>query len=93
MSAQLDLLGCIAAQAQSAVHLRRVDPARNMARYYGLSIRRNLFGEWELVRAWGRIGRRGQARSAVYATELAAAAALDRQQRVKEQRGYRSRQA
>lgn len=89
MSAQLDLLDWMAAQPPTAVHLRRVDPARNMARYYSLSVCRNLFGEWELVREWGRIGRGGQVRSAAYDTEAGAAAALNRQQRVKERRGYR----
>lgn len=91
MSRQLDILDRIAAQPPAAAHLRRIDPARNMARYYGLAVRRNLFGEWELVREWGRIGRSGQVRSAAYSTEGEAAAALDRQRRAKERRGYRSR--
>lgn len=90
-SLQLDLLDWIAAQPPASAHLCRIDPACNMARYYGLAVRRNLFGEWELVREWGRIGRSGQVRSAAYHTERAAAAALDRQRRVKERRGYSSR--
>lgn len=34
----------------------RHDPARYMTRYYTLALERNLFGEWSLVRMWGRIG-------------------------------------
>jgi len=74
-----------------AVHLRRIDAARNMARYYALDVQPTLFGEWALMREWGRIGQGGQQRVAVYGTEGEAAAALDRQRRVKERRGYRSR--
>jgi predicted DNA-binding WGR domain protein len=40
--------------------LYRIDPARNMARFYRLSIQPTLFGGSSLVRNWGRIGTRGQ---------------------------------
>lgn len=40
-------------------YLERIDHARNMARYYRLSVVKTLFGEWAMVREWGRIGRRG----------------------------------
>jgi predicted DNA-binding WGR domain protein len=39
------------------IYLERTDPARNMARYYCLTVEKNLFGEFSLVRTWGRIGR------------------------------------
>jgi len=45
------------------VHLRCIDPARNKRRFYRMSVQRNLFGEWVLMREWGRIGRAGQLRS------------------------------
>ena len=38
------------------MHLRRIDPDRNMARFYTMSVQPNLFGEWLLLREWGRIG-------------------------------------
>ena len=41
-------------------YLERIDRAKNMARYYRLSVSETLFGEWAMVREWGRIGRRGQ---------------------------------
>ena len=40
-------------------HLRRRDPARNLARWYELSVQQGLFGQWSCISAWGRIGARG----------------------------------
>ncbi len=42
------------------LHLWRIDPARNMRRYYRMAIHSDLFGQASLVREWGRIGSRGQ---------------------------------
>ena len=42
------------------LYLRRIDPSRNMARYYVLSIQPTLFGGSSVVREWGRIGTRGR---------------------------------
>jgi hypothetical protein len=36
--------------------LERVQPAKNLARYYVLSIEPTLFAKDTLVRRWGRIG-------------------------------------
>jgi predicted DNA-binding WGR domain protein len=72
----------------SAITLHRTDAARNMHRYYRLDVQPDLFGEWCFVREWGRIGRPGQMRSVPYPTEQEAHAALARQRRVKERRGY-----
>jgi VanZ family protein len=38
------------------VVLERVDPARNIARYYVLSVEQTLFAKHTLIRRWGRIG-------------------------------------
>jgi predicted DNA-binding WGR domain protein len=32
------------------MHLRRIDPDRNMARFYSTSVQPGLFGEWALLR-------------------------------------------
>jgi predicted DNA-binding WGR domain protein len=56
--------------------LRRVDASRNMARFYALGVERTLFGEFALVREWGRIGCLGQRRSVIYPTLADAEAAL-----------------
>lgn len=42
------------------VHLRRIDPSRNMRRFYALAIQPTLFGGASVIRNWGRIGRNGQ---------------------------------
>ncbi|MGO7014944.1 WGR domain-containing protein, partial [Rhizobium johnstonii] len=38
------------------LYIERIDPSKNMARFYALSIEPNLFGGTSLVRSWGRIG-------------------------------------
>lgn len=43
----------------SAVVLRRIDAAQNMARFYRLDVQPDLFGGWSFIREWGRIGRPG----------------------------------
>ena len=44
------------------VTLRKIDPAKNMARFYALEVERNLFGRVVLARGWGRIGTAGKIR-------------------------------
>jgi predicted DNA-binding WGR domain protein len=73
----------------TAIVLRRIDSSRNMARFYRLDVQPNLFGEWSLVREWGRIGRAGRLRLVPYPTPSEACAALERQQRLKQRRGYK----
>jgi predicted DNA-binding WGR domain protein len=68
--------------------LYRIDPARNMQRYYHLDIQPNLFGSHCLIREWGRIGRSSQVRIAAYQTEDEVQAAFCRQRRAKERKRY-----
>jgi predicted DNA-binding WGR domain protein len=35
-----------------------------MRRFYGLDVQRDVFGQWCLIREWGRIGRGGRMRMA-----------------------------
>lgn len=74
----------------TAVVLERIDATRNMMRFYRLDVQLTLFGEWALVKEWGRIGSGGTVRSAVFDSEEAAEAAMVRQRRAKERRGYRT---
>lgn len=37
----------------------KVRGADNQYRYYELALQQDIFGEWEVVRRWGRIGQRG----------------------------------
>lgn len=69
--------------------LRRIDPSRNMARFYCLTLQPTLFGEVSVIRAWGRIGTRGRTKIAPYSTEIAAEAAFSRLEKTKRGRGYR----
>jgi predicted DNA-binding WGR domain protein len=70
----------------TAVHLRRIDPARNMRRFYRLDVQPDLFGGGLLVKEWGRIGVHG--RMVAESCDTEAAAALQRQADRKRRRGY-----
>lgn len=72
-----------------AVTLRRIDAEKNMARFYRMDVQPDLFGGWSFIREWGRIGRPGQVRQTSYLSPAEALAALQRQRRAKERRGYR----
>jgi len=73
------------------LHIRRIDPARNMARFYELSIGSTLFGELSLTRSWGRIGTRGQSRVHLFGNEQAAVELFLDLLKQKRQKGYRGR--
>jgi predicted DNA-binding WGR domain protein len=71
------------------VNLRRIDPARNMARFYSLEVERDLFGRVVLVRRWGRLGTAGRTRLDEHKGEEEALAALMAMETSKQRRGYR----
>jgi predicted DNA-binding WGR domain protein len=73
---------------QHECQLRRIDPARNMARFYLVSVGRSLFGDFSVVREWGRIGTIGRVRVDLFENEHAALGALDAIERAKRKRGY-----
>ena len=68
--------------------LRRIDVARNMRRYYRLSVQRDLFGRACLIREWGRIGARGQSLIERHDDEGKAITSLMRLAAQKQRRGY-----
>jgi len=72
----------------STVVLHRVDAARNMARFYAMSIETTLFGGRSLVRNWGRIGTWGRYKIELFEDEAAAETAMARLARIKSGRGY-----
>jgi predicted DNA-binding WGR domain protein len=47
-------------RSRIAVHLARIDPARNMCWFYRLDVLLDLFGGLPLVKEWGRIGAHGR---------------------------------
>jgi predicted DNA-binding WGR domain protein len=76
-------------QTEDVIHLHRIDPNRNMARFYRLSTTSSLFGDICVVREWGRIGRRGRRRIDLYEKVEAAISARRALERAKRRRGYR----
>ena len=70
------------------VTLHRIDPSRNMRRFYLLDVQPDLFGAWSVVREWGRIGRPGRVRVDAYPTEAEAAVRMRRRRTHKQGRGY-----
>lgn len=69
-------------------YLEKHVPAENVARFYQLAVLPNLFGEWTLVREWGRIGQGGRIRLDCFTTQEQALAALLALEDRKRQRGY-----
>ena len=72
------------------IHLERREPARNIQRFYAITVTRTLFGSWAMVREWGRIGQPGTVRETWFETEGEARAAGERWRMRKEKRGYRT---
>jgi predicted DNA-binding WGR domain protein len=70
--------------------LERREPARNLQRFYAITVTRTLFGSWAMVREWGRIGQPGTVRETWFETEGEAWAAGEQWRTRKERRGYRA---
>jgi predicted DNA-binding WGR domain protein len=73
--------------------LERIDPLRNIARYYVLSIEPTLFAKHPLIRRWGRIGCPGRERLQFFGGEDASRAqvTLETWLARKRKRGYAPR--
>lgn len=72
--------------------MERHDDAADLHRFYMLEISCDLFGDWLLIRRWGRVGRtRGQSLVRCFPTRAAAAAERAYLARAKRRRGYRLR--
>lgn len=70
------------------MRLFRIDPLKNMARFYELDIQPNLFGGYSLMRYWGRIGTDGQMKTELHDKKSDARCAFDILQQSKLRRGY-----
>jgi predicted DNA-binding WGR domain protein len=55
--------------------LKRIDPAKNIARFYELALHPTLFGHFALVHEWGRIGQADRLREDLFDNEQAASCA------------------
>lgn len=71
------------------LYVERIEPEKNMARFYALTVQPTLFGEVSLVRCWGRIGTRGQRQVHVFNEEKRAIRLFLELILKKRKRGYR----
>lgn len=69
-------------------YLTRIDHAAGMARFYAVMVTPTLFGDWAVVREWGRIGQAGTVRDAVFPSEAKANHAARNIVHGKIRRGY-----
>jgi predicted DNA-binding WGR domain protein len=56
-------------------HISRINPSRNMFRFYRLGASSPIFGSFAVVKEWGRTGARGRVVGKWYMSEAEAAAA------------------
>ena len=71
------------------LRLQKIDHAENERRWYVLSVQRTLFGEWAVIREWGRIGNDGgQTLASYFDTLPEALEASDAVKTRKSKRGY-----
>jgi len=75
------------------LYVERTDAAKNMARFYALSIEMTLFGTPCLMRRWGRIGSAGQSMVHHFDREEDAVQLFLELLRIKRSRGYRTRRS
>lgn len=68
--------------------LVKIRPAENQLRFYAVDIQPGLFGNWAVVREWGRIGQPGPLRRDWYDTETTAAEKAQKLIETKLKRGY-----
>jgi predicted DNA-binding WGR domain protein len=71
------------------IRLVRTIAEQNMARFYLIQVVPGLFGNWGLMREWGRIGHRGSVRLEWYSDEETARNASEIILESKLERGYR----
>lgn len=69
-------------------YLQKIVPEANQRRFYAMTAIPTLFGEWALLREWGRIGSPGTVRADLYPDEGSAVSALSEIARGKQRRGY-----
>lgn len=75
------------------IYLERHDPDKNLHRFYQLFVTPGIFGDWSLVREWGRAGSPGTVRKDWFDTEEEACVAGEKLKAIKEKKGYQSKLA
>lgn len=70
------------------LYLERHQPNKRLARFYCLHLAPTLFGGYDLIREWGRIGSPGTVRRDHFRTEAEAIKVLRSIERKKRRKGY-----
>lgn len=70
------------------MHLTKIEPQANQFRFYRMEIVSGLFGDWGLIREWGRIGGSGRVRTDWFDCEEDAKDARFELHMQKAKRGY-----
>ncbi len=73
----------------SRIYLEKRDADKNMQRFYAMYVTKTIFGDWALVREWGRIGSPGTVRESWFDTQDEAKEAELKLLQTKQKRGYR----
>lgn len=71
------------------IYLERHDPDKNMHRFYQIYVAPGIFGDWSLVREWGRVGSPGTVRKEWFNAEEEAINAAQLLSQSKQKGGYR----
>lgn len=74
------------------MYLERIRPDQGMARFYSVAVTPTLFGQWAVIREWGRIGQGGTVREEILPSQLQADVAAAMVIATKRRRGYNIRQ-
>jgi predicted DNA-binding WGR domain protein len=72
------------------IYLERHDSDKNLHRFYQLHVMPSIFGDWALVREWGRVGSSGTVRKDWFDTEDEALTARQGLVEAKQKKGYPS---
>lgn len=73
---------------QLTAYMVKTLPKQNQHRYYFMTILPTLFGDWSLIREWGRVGSGGRIRVEHHITQEAAIYSLLKWKKAKSRRGY-----
>ncbi len=72
----------------SLAYLERHDSLKNMHRFYQITVSPGVFGEWSLVREWGRKGSPGTVNKTWFQSESDAKSAGEEIMKAKQKKGY-----
>jgi|688.fasta_scaffold121491_2 predicted DNA-binding WGR domain protein len=73
----------------TCVYLQREDLDNNIRRFYNIHVTQTLFGDWAIVKEWGRIGSPGTVREEWFDSEEIALSRLKSLLQYRANRGYK----